>query len=215
MSVKNKFEWTREWTEEVPRIGLKGNIFQNRIFNVHVKKGKSIKFLARFKRFLSDRKFVFKVKAIEGTELLTDYGMKEFTYSDGFNRGSISKNEFIKENGGYFYRSLAYPPKFRAMFLKKAGKRRTNQVTFSLTIELELKDERKSFEWLRELYLNKELSDVKVICNEKVFECHKIVLSSQSDVFKAIFDDKSGRILAYLLNLKGNSQNLYKAGHKK
>ena len=66
MSLRQTFEWT----EEIYRIGQEGNIFQNRIFNVDVKKGKSVKFSARFKRFLSDGKFVFKVKAIEGTVII-------------------------------------------------------------------------------------------------------------------------------------------------
>ena len=37
------------------------------------------------------------------------------------------------------------------------------------------------------LYSNKDLSDVIIICGNKKFECHKIILSSRSPVFKAMF----------------------------
>ena len=46
----------------------------------------------------------------------------------------------------------------------------------------------------------KEFSDLKIICNGKTFECHKIVMSCQSDVFKGMFlysdstESKSGEI---------------------
>ena len=37
---------------------------------------------------------------------------------------------------------------------------------------------------LHKLYLEGEFSDVKIHCDEKVFNCHKIILSGQSEVFK-------------------------------
>ena len=41
------------------------------------------------------------------------------------------------------------------------------------------------------LYAEKEFVDVKVLCNGKIFSCHKIVLSRQSEVFKTIIRNKS------------------------
>ena len=41
------------------------------------------------------------------------------------------------------------------------------------------------------LYDEKELVDVNILCNGKTFECHKIVLSSQSEVFKTMIRYKS------------------------
>ena len=37
------------------------------------------------------------------------------------------------------------------------------------------------------LFLAKEFTDLKIICNEKQFECHKSVLACQSDVFGTMF----------------------------
>ena len=45
---------------------------------------------------------------------------------------------------------------------------------------------------LREkLYAEKEFVDVKILCNGKTFNCHKIVLSVQSEVFKTMIKNKS------------------------
>ena len=45
---------------------------------------------------------------------------------------------------------------------------------------------------LREmLFAEKEFVDVKILCNGKTFECHKIVLSCQSQVFKAMIENKT------------------------
>ena len=44
---------------------------------------------------------------------------------------------------------------------------------------------------LEKLYAEKEFVDVKILCDEKTFECHKNVLSCQSEVFKTMIKNKS------------------------
>ena len=41
------------------------------------------------------------------------------------------------------------------------------------------------------LYAEKEFVDVKILCNGKTFNCHKNVLSCQSEVFKTMIKNKS------------------------
>ena len=41
------------------------------------------------------------------------------------------------------------------------------------------------------LYAEKDFADVKIVCNEKTFACHKAVLSCQSEVFKTMIRNKS------------------------
>merc|ERR1712037_242708 len=41
------------------------------------------------------------------------------------------------------------------------------------------------------LYAEKDFADVKIICNEKTFACHKAVLTCHSEVFKTIIRNKS------------------------
>ena len=36
----------------------------------------------------------------------------------------------------------------------------------------------------QELYLDKQLCDVKIFCQDKIFYCHKLILSLRSEVFK-------------------------------
>ena len=64
-----------EWTEKIPRIGQKGDIFRDRIFTAF-----NVKFSASFS--YEDGTMFFKIKAISGTELLTDFEMKKLTYSN-------------------------------------------------------------------------------------------------------------------------------------
>ena len=41
------------------------------------------------------------------------------------------------------------------------------------------------------LYGEKEFADVKIVCSEKTFDCHKAVLSCQSEIFKNMIKNKS------------------------
>ena len=44
---------------------------------------------------------------------------------------------------------------------------------------------------LEKLYLNDELSDVKIFCQDKIFNCHKNILACQSEVFKRMLIDSN------------------------
>ena len=119
-----------------------------------------------------------------------------------------------KEKGGYCFQicDQVNHPNFDLMFLNQssllscAGKKTV--VTFSLIFGLELKQEpsvfdcKKSLKMPEKLLMNKKLCDIKVVCEEKIFECHKVVLSCQSDVFEAMFENSSSRFLAYHFKLR-------------
>ena len=97
------------------------------------------------------------------------------------------------------YRSSIHP-NFDSIFCNgNHGKK----VTFSLsTIFDVLKiDEKPPMEKCLKLpemlYMKKELSDIKLICGREIFECHKLVLSCQSDVFETMFKTKSSKFLTY------------------
>ena len=65
-------------------------------------------------------------------------------------------------------------------------------VTYKVKFEIELKKtEMPKSKLLHKLYLEDELSDVKIHCDGKVFNCHKIILSGQSEVFKMILSGNS------------------------
>jgi hypothetical protein len=39
------------------------------------------------------------------------------------------------------------------------------------------------------LFLQDEFSDVKILCEDKIFPCHKVILCSQSEVFKSMLSN--------------------------
>jgi len=53
------------------------------------------------------------------------------------------------------------------------------------------------------LFMEDELSDVKIFCDEKIFNCHKLVLVSQSEVFKGMLVKEKTRAETICSNLDG------------
>jgi len=54
-----------------------------------------------------------------------------------------------------------------------------------------------------DLFMEDELSDVKIFCDEKIFNCHKLVLVSQSEVFKGMLVKEKTRAETICSNLDG------------
>ena len=61
---------------------------------------------------------------------------------------------------------------------------------FEMKAEIKV-NEQKLENFAEKLYGEKEFSDVKIVCDDKQFDCHKVVLSSQSEVLKTMFKNKS------------------------
>ena len=86
---------------------------------------------------------------------------------------------------------------FRSIFVKKAPYNVIEiNVTYKVTFTIELKKTGvpKKSKLLNKLYLEGEFSDVKIHCDEEVFNCHKIILSGQSEVFKMILSGNSNEV---------------------
>ena len=189
--LKNQFIWE----EEIPEIGQKGDLFRDRIFVVSVKRGKIIKLSASFAYDLPDIRF--EMKFVEGKELLNEVIDLEFRYTLGTITGFRKKSfhGFEIENSefeGVNLRSIH--PNFDSVFCNgNHGKK----VTFSLSTifdVLKIDEEppmEKCLKLPEMLYMKKELSDIKLICGGEIFECHKLILSCQSDVFETMFKTKS------------------------
>ena len=69
--------------------------------------------------------------------------------------------------------------------------RNSQPITWSITFDLNL--EKSNEEPLaaenklaNKLFLKSELSDVKIFCEDKIFDCHKNILCCQSEVFKGM-----------------------------
>ena len=64
-----------------------------------------------------------------------------------------------------------------------------------MTFELNLKKKPTQaqfppFKFPAKLFMNDEFSDVKICCEDKIYGCHKLVLISQSEVFKRMLSSK-------------------------
>ena len=76
-------------------------------------------------------------------------------------------------------------------FLEWKRELNSQPITWSITFDLNL--EKSNEEPLaaenklaNKLFLKSELSDVKIFCEDKIFDCHKTILCCQSEVFKGM-----------------------------
>ena len=200
--LKNQFVWE----EEIPEMGQKGDLFRDRIFVVSDKRGKIIKFSASFSYDLPEIRFEMKI--VEGKELLNEVIDLEFRYTCGAATGSRKKSErqFEIRNSEFElgYRSTIHP-NFDYIFCT-GNHGHGQKVTFSMSTifdVLNIDEEpivpimEKCKKLPEMLYMEKELSDIKLICGREIFECHKLILSCQSNVFKTMFQTKSSKFLTF------------------
>ena len=143
-----------------------------------------------------------EIKVVEGLELLKAVCIhvkcaSGRIYNDNFYHPSIESlgqesgfsksTDIVTESGEYF----------RDMFIPKNLPHLEDiDVTYIVDFDLDLKNpEEWGFRWiplgssgpeefLEKLYLNDELSDVKIYCEDKIFNCHKLILGGNSKVFK-------------------------------
>ena len=127
---------------------------------------------------------------MEGKELLMgdvliqiDYGAdeteKQFCRFE-ISAGSVKNNEYIK-----------IKQKPNNEFWKWKRERNIQLITWSITFDLNLKKSNEAHlaaenKLANKLFLKSELSDVKIFCEDKIFDCHKTILCCQSEVFKGM-----------------------------
>ena len=108
---------------------------------------------------------------------------KQKFYCLEMNAGSLKKG-FV---------SVSFPRDFSDTYKFLEWKREWNSqpITWSITFDLNL--EKSNEEPLaaenklaNKLFLKSELSDVKIFCEDKIFDCHKTILCCQSEVFKGM-----------------------------
>ena len=131
----------------------------------------------------------FKLKAVQGKSLLDGNITIKLNYTYGGIEGewrlkkecTLSKGEFVVESTSH--------PNFNKIFLRESVKI-TKLVVFRLAIEFELKKNpppkiEKLPQKLDKMFIQgNEFSDIKIFCDGMTFDCHKIVLSCQSEVFR-------------------------------
>ena len=138
----------------------------------------------------------FQVKPIEGVNIFSTVLEYSMNSPNGKIEGTISNLTYDKEKNTHYsaFDINESSKTFFSIFNGKNSKDGTS-VTYSLTVELALTDVPILVEEFSKLpallFADKELCDVKIICNGKTFDCHKLVLSCRSDVFKTMFKNDS------------------------
>ena len=179
-----RFKATQEW-EQVTRIGRKKLHF-DRDFSISKKafgfEVGNLNFNVKFKTDGSNDPYV-TIKT-ESKEIFIDFRIL-IEYSAGGKSGSFTSNS-IKEFLYTFTSDCPEDQIFNDVFNRTMSNVEIN-VTYKVTFELELeRTEMPSMKpnLLHKLYSDGEFSDVKIHCDGKVFNGHKIILSGQSEVFK-------------------------------
>ena len=165
--------------------------------------GKTIKFSTSFTYDLPE--INFKVKVVKGAAMMAGFGQRR-KGQDGFVKlelkyTSEKSSGAVEKSWNYIgFDSAVYSTKNHPVFdLVFCNGNRGKKVTYSLSTNFDvfkIEEEPMLYNCLKLpelIYYRKELSDIKLICEREIFECHKLVLSCQSNVFKAMFMSKSSK----------------------
>lgn len=181
---------TEEWTQETHKGGNVTHFDRNfSIDDMTWRRLGNLKFNVKLKTEyycegdLMDPIVIIKTESFaESKKILNDFKLR-LEYSVEGKSGSLTYNPRIESL--HKFESRKEDDEFYGIFYDFYGESKVN-VTFKLTFELELKKTEipSKPKLLHKLYSEGELSDVKIHCDGQVFDCHKIILSGQSGVFK-------------------------------
>jgi len=118
--ITNEFKWS----ERIPTVGKKGNLFRNRIFVANVKNGKTIRFVGEFS--YENDGITFTIKPSEGAEMLIskDVLTKFYPHKCGY-------DNFGKPRGDRFDARLTYYPAELEQVTPNQRKSKTDTISFS------------------------------------------------------------------------------------
>ena len=178
-----RFKVTQEW-EQKTRIGRYGTYFDRDFFISKKAFGfglGNLNFNVKFKTDRSNDPYV--IVETESKEIFIDFRIL-VEYSAGGKSGCFTSNP-KKDLLCKFTSDCPNDKIFNEVF--KSNVELEINVAYKVTFELELKKTEMpplKPNLLHKLYSEGEFSDVKIHCDGKVFNCHKLILSGQSQVFK-------------------------------
>jgi hypothetical protein len=196
------------------RLGGQGPLFLDRTLKFIPKKAHEEKMEFTISFTYDSPVFYLKIKASGDTKVL-DLNVVSFQLN--FTSGSGKKGGYIHEDldakalkseDGYIAKRTNSPEScFRKIFFNgNSFFKSKKDITYTIMLWFRHEPDLQrlgsmKFQKLNEtLFLNKESSgDLKIICEERTFDCHKLVLSCQSEVFRKMFErrmveDKTGKV---------------------
>ena len=210
----NEYQGTVKWSEKThqAQIGEHGPLF-DRIFSFEEIPNLQISVKLGIPKNYEKAKQgpTFEIKEIKGGEILDDLNggfTVKIYYSSKMGSGIVTYSKvpignLIKGHSqeGYDDGSIGVPGKMATYnaFSDVFGHNKSLEIkvmTVHYTIKFNLDLNMQAFqisshltlsERLSEkLFLNDEFSDVKILCEDKIFPCHKNILCSQSEVFRGM-----------------------------
>ena len=189
------FKWYFIWQQELESFREDRNILVDRSFEMKSKTGETIKIGIILS--YDSPSISFKVKIIQGAEFFINMKIPRFGFTHDKRRlfldgKQCSPNETELLGEEYVKRFNNVNSYFDEIFLSEPN---GSNKTFSLDIAFQFQLKEKSSlkiekltEKLEKMFVQgNEFSDVKVICDGQIFNCHKIILSCQSEVFKGTY----------------------------
>ena len=130
------------------------------------------------------------VKAIEGAEKFVKIGFQlDYSFDDV---NWVINNPSIRKNPSYDCHECCKK-------IVSGNWVQAKKITYTMTFFLQVNNpELPKTQMMpggkklhEKLYLNDEFSDVKIFCQDKIFNCHKLILACQSEVFKRMLMDSN------------------------
>ena len=198
--LKENDKYTFVWmiTDFSSRTEGNGEFFDSKNFTIMGPKNEACEFFARlypYGRNLSSRDYIsvslfndsnydintkYAVSTVDSQNnkmKIVDFKMKKINSKTGF-----ALDKFLERTKMFGLTQLVSNDTLTLVFEITLGEIIDRNVPAQNCFKAQL------FQDLSHLYYTKEYSDVRFICRDKKFDCHKIILASRSPVFKDMFE---------------------------
>lgn len=185
--LKSRFVWQQEFES----YRADRNVFVDRSFEMTSKKGETIQIGFVLSYNPPNASLSFKVKIIQGANLFCNMKIPKLTLAHGGKNLQCSQltspNEMELLEGEFVRIFTDLNSRFDEMFLDEsdgAKKIVTFIIIFQFQLNQPLKIEKLPKKLEKMFVQGNEFCDTKIVCDGRIFNCHKTILSCQSEVFK-------------------------------
>ena len=101
----------------------------------------------------------------------------------------ITSDDFVKKDGEKFHEVI---PNMKFWFKGNLSYASKYNINMGVTYVRYKRNGASLTKAMQNLHLDQATSDLTILCDSETLPCHKVILATRSDVFKAMFDAKSG-----------------------
>ena len=128
-------------------------------------------------------------------EMTLEIHVKCLGYADETKRmyskfsNKITSDDFVKKDGEKFHEVI---PNMKFWFKGNLSYASKYNINMGVTYVRYKRNGASLTKAMQNLHLDQATSDLTILCDSETLPCHKVILATRSDVFKAMFDAKSG-----------------------